>query len=157
MEIFGEKIVLRPYTLERCHEFYQGYMADPAMTDDNYTYDQKNVNRYYETKVLDTTRCFFAICHNNNIIGEIQIKRIDLERRCGTLSIILKNDTVKGKGFGTEAERLMLDYASNALGLHTLYADVVHRNCRSKRVLEKVGFKHLYNDDDLAYYEYRVK
>lgn len=73
---------------------------------------------------------------------------------CGTLSIHLIDDSVKGKGFGTEAERLLIKYAIEDLGLHTIYADAIHRNNRSKHILEKLGFKHIYDDEDLAYYEF---
>jgi RimJ/RimL family protein N-acetyltransferase len=127
------------------------------MTYDKYIYDKEKVDRYYQNKVLDTTRCFFAICYNDKVIGEIQIKRIVYERLCGTLSIHLINDAVKGKGFGTEAERLIIDYAIHDLGLRTIYADTIHRNFRSKHILEKLGFRHLYNDEDLAYYEFIVE
>lgn len=135
MEIVGEKVVLRPYTLERCHEFYKGYVADPAMTHDGYVYSQEKVDHYYRNKVMDESRRYFAICYSTRVIGEIQIKNIHAVRSSGTLSIILADDSVKGQGFGTEAQRLVLDYAVNVLGLRTIYADVVHRNFRSKHVL----------------------
>lgn len=32
MKLVGEKIVLKPYTLERCHEFYKNNIADAAIT-----------------------------------------------------------------------------------------------------------------------------
>lgn len=152
----GEKIVLAPYTIERCHAFYKHYVADSAMTYDTYTYDKENVDKYYHNKVLDTSRLFFAICHNEKIVGEIQLKRIDKEKLCGTLSIHLINDTSKGKGYGTEAQKLLIDYAISTLGLKVIYADTVHRNHRSKHILQKLGFEHLYDDVALAYYKFSV-
>lgn len=157
MIIKGEKVVLVPYTIERCHEFFIEYVADSAMTYDTYVYDKEKVDRYYQNKVLDVRRCFFAISHNEKTIGEIQIKRIDTEKLCGTLSVHLINDSFKGKGYGTEAQRLLIDHVANTLGLKTIYADAVHRNYRSKHILEKLGFEHLYNDDDLSYYKFCVK
>ena len=157
MIIHGEKIVLEPYTIEKCHNFYKDYIPDPAMTYDSYTYDEEEINRYYQNKVLDTSRIFFAICHNDKTIGEIQIKRIDREKLCGTLSIVLANDTFKGKGYGTEAQRLLINYVINTLGFKTIYVDAVHRNHRSKYILNKLGFEHLYNDDILAYYKFNIK
>ena len=76
---------------------------------------------------------------------------------CGTLSVCLVNDAFKSKGYGTEAEKLIIDYAINTLGLKTIYADAVHRNHRSKHILEKLGFKHLYDDEALAYYKLNVE
>lgn len=154
MELSGEKITLKHYTIERCHEFYKDYIYDQAMTYDTYVYNKEKVDNYYQNKVLDTTRRFFAICLQNKVVGEIQLKRIDFTECCGTMSIHLVNDTVKGMGIGTEAERLLIRYAINDLGLNTIYADVVHRNTRSKHILVKLGFEHLYDDDILAYYKF---
>jgi len=153
----GEKIILMPYTIERCHAFFKEYVADPAMTYETYTYDKEKVNRYFQNKVLDSSRLFFAICHNDKTIGEIQIKHIDLEKLCGTLSVHLVNDSFKGNGYGTEALRLLIDYAINTLSLKTIYADAIHRNHRSKHIMEKLGFEHLYDDDALAHYKFSVK
>ncbi|MEL7648784.1 MAG: GNAT family N-acetyltransferase [Sedimentibacter sp.] len=157
MELKGEKIILVPYTIERCHEFYKEYVADPAMTYETYTYDFEEVNRYFQDRVLNSNRLFFAICYNDKTVGEIQIKQIDMGKLCGTLGVHLVNDSFKEKGYGTEAQRLLIDYAIKTLGLKTIYADAIHRNHRSKHVLEKLGFEHLYNDDALAYYKFSVK
>lgn len=156
VELVGEKIVLKLYTLERCHEFFRDYISDPAMTYDSFIYDKKKVDTYYENKVLEANRCFFAICHNDKTVGEIQLKRIDMEKLCGTLSVHLANDTYKGKGYGTEAQRLLIDYAIKAMGLKTIYADAIHRNHRSKHILRKLGFVHLYDDEVLAYYKFSI-
>jgi RimJ/RimL family protein N-acetyltransferase len=102
-------------------------------------------------------RCFFAICQNDKAIGEIQLKRIDMEKLYGTLSVHLVNDVFKGKGYGTEAQELLINYGINIMGLKTIYADAIHRNHRSKHILEKLGFMHLFNDDDLAYYKFEVE
>jgi RimJ/RimL family protein N-acetyltransferase len=80
-----------------------------------------------------------------------------MEKLCGTLSVHLINDTFKGKGYGTEAQQLLIDYVTNILGLKTIYADAIHRNHRSKHILEKLGFVHLYNDDVLAYYKFSIE
>ncbi len=152
----GEKVTLEPYTLEKCHDFYKNYVSDPAMTYDTYSYDREKINKYYENKVLDKDRLFFSICEKDRVIGEIQIKKIDREKLCGTLSIVLSNDKFKGKGYGTEALKLIIDYGFNILGLKTIYADAVHRNQRSKYILEKLGFEHLYEDDILVYYRLNI-
>ncbi|SHO45098.1 GNAT family N-acetyltransferase [Anaerocolumna xylanovorans] len=153
MILQGEHISLVPYTLEKCHEIYKQYVSDPMMTEQPYVYSKNIVDLYYQNKAMDSTRIFFAISYEGNIIGEIQLKRIDKINKCGTLSIILTSDSVKNRGFGTEAERLLIEYAFNQLGLETIYADAVHRNVRSRHVLEKIGFEHTYDDEVLAYYK----
>lgn len=154
----GKKISLLPYTRVRCHEFYRKYISDPMMTEAEYVYNEEKVNQYYDLKVLDASRIFFAIVCDDVIIGEIQLKRVDNVNACATLSIVMSEDKVKNKGYGTEAERLILAYGFETLNLKTIYADAVHRNYRSKHVLEKLGFVHLYDDTILSYYKLdRVK
>ena len=88
----------------------------------------------------------------DNPIGELQLKRIDREKRECTLSIHLQNDAVKGQGFGTEAERKAVKYAFDNLGMVRVYADTIIKNVRSQYVLEKVGFKFVREDKDFRYY-----
>ena len=45
------------------------------------------------------------------------------------------------QGYGTEATRLILDYAFNVLGLHNIRLSVYDFNPRGVRAYEKAGFK----------------
>jgi RimJ/RimL family protein N-acetyltransferase len=49
----------------------------------------------------------------------------------------------RGKGYGTEATRLMLDYAFTALGLHNVLLTVYEFNAAGRHVYEKAGFKEI--------------
>lgn len=157
MEIIGKEIDLLPYTIERCHEFWKDYVADYDMTHEEYVYDESLVNKYYKVKVLDDNRRFFAICRKGETIGEIQLKRIDFKDKHGTMSIVLSNNNHKNKGYGTEAERLLINYAFESLGLNCIYADTILRNKRSQHILEKLGFTKIDEDDVLIYYELKVE
>lgn len=148
-----ESLALIPYTRERCHAFYKSYIPDPMMTEEAYVYEEDRVNRYFDQKVNDPFRRFFAIEHGGRVIGEIQLKKLDLNEGHGTLSIILANDSVKNKGFGTKAELLMIAYAKSELKLKKIFADTIHRNTRSRRVLEKIGFEFIESDEHLAYFK----
>ncbi|MBE0601390.1 MAG: hypothetical protein IH607_06345, partial [Firmicutes bacterium] len=79
-------ITLEPYTGERCHAFWRGYTADPAMRAEPYAYDERSIDAYDQVKVLQPDRVFFAICHQGETIGEIQFKRIDRIQLHTTLS-----------------------------------------------------------------------
>lgn len=88
-------------------------------------------------------------------IGEILFKHMDHANKAAVLSIHLQNDSVKGKGHGTAAEKLAVKYGFDKMGLSVLYADTVKNNLRSKRVLEKVGFRLINEDNNFYYYEIR--
>lgn len=152
MKLSGKLISLIPCTLERCHEFYRQYVSDPCMTDEEFHYDKQQVDAYYQKRARDPSRRMFAIMLGNKTIGEIQLKYIDFTAGRGTLSIILANDSVKNKGYGTEAEALLINYAFRELGLNTVLADAVHRNKRSKYLLEKLGFIRYREDVTFDYY-----
>lgn len=156
MIIQGEKISLEPYTFDRCHEVFEQYIPDPATTEDDFHYDRDIINRYYQVKVLRSDRVYFGICAAGKCIGEIQLKQIDKAKKCGTLSILIANDSYKGMGCGSEAQRLLLDYAKHALDLRTIYADAVLRSERSRHILTILGFEHLSDDEQKAYYRYLV-
>ena len=64
----------------------------------------------------------------------------------------MKNDSFKGRGFGTQAERLAVDYIFSELDIPTVLADAIRTNLRSQYVLEKVGFKFTGEDESFRYY-----
>lgn len=155
--IIGEKISLMPYTNERCHEMYKNYISDPLMTHDQFCYDKERVDQYYNLKVQDSTRCFFAIVSEGKTVGEIQLKYINEVEKYGTLSIVIASDEYKNKGIGTEAIKLILKFATESLQINKVYADAIHRNSRSLHVLEGIGFKFIREDNNLKYYEYSLE
>lgn len=52
------EVALQPYTLEKCHEFWREYVADPNMMDTEYTYSPEWVEKYYHGKVQEPDRRF---------------------------------------------------------------------------------------------------
>lgn len=149
-----DKIELLSYSLERCHEFYKNYTADPMMTHEPFVYHKDHIDKYYKNKVMDPNRRYFAIVYQSKTIGEIQIKHIDPVDKSGTLSIIIGEDKHKNMGFGSEAIKLILKYAKDQLKFKKIYADAIHRNKRSQHVLEKIAFEYLKEDDVLKYYQH---
>ncbi len=57
-------------------------------------------------------------------IGETGLFGIDYRNRTGEFGILIGEADARGKGYGTEATTLMLDYAFTALGLHNVMLDV---------------------------------
>ena len=92
------------------------------------------------------------IMRDGRPIGELQLKQIDMEIRECTLSIHMQNDTVKGQGYGTYAEKLALKYAFDVLGMAAVNADTVIKNTRSQHVLEKAGFQYIEEKNGFKYY-----
>ena len=153
-----EDISLCVMTRELCHKLFQRWQNDPAIYMDKaqfteYHYDPKAVDNYFDTK-QESSRVLLVIVKDKEPIGEIQLKRIDRDRKECTLSIHMQNDTVKGHGYGAAAERLAVEYAFDVLGLNAVNADCLVTNERSQHVLEKVGFRFLKEENEFRYYRY---
>lgn len=151
-------ISLCTMTRELCHELYKGWENDPAIYMDmdlftQYEYEEDTVNRYFDSR-QDPARVLFAIMKDGRPIGELQLKQIDWENRECTLSIHMQNDTVKGRGYGTCAEQLALQYAFDTLGMVAVNADTIEKNTRSQHVLEKVGFQFVKEENGFKYYRF---
>lgn len=153
MEIKGRKVLLKPLTRELCHEIRKEYIPDPMMTYETYDYSIEEADTYFDERISDSKRKVFAIIADGAAIGEVQVKYINNFIKKANLGIYLVNDSVKGKGYGTEAEQLVIKYAFEELNLNTLYADTVIRNTRSQYILQKLGFKYVWEDESFRYYE----
>lgn len=156
LEASMKDISLCIMTRELCHELYKGWENDPDIYMDMdlfepYQYNENAVNRYFDSK-QDSSRVLFAIMKDDKPIGEIQLKQINYKSKECTLSIHMQNDDVKGHGYGSCAERLILQYAFNVLGMVAVNADTVIKNTRSQHVLEKVGFQYIREADGFKYY-----
>ena len=145
-------VSLKPMTRQMCHEFYRDFQNDPAIGHYyEYVYTPEIADRYFDTNSV-ADRKLFAIMVGNKIVGECKLKNIDLQKRECSMGIHLQNDAVKEKGYGTQAERLILRYAFEDLGMVAVNADAALKNTRSQHVLEKVGFEYVREDDTFKYY-----
>lgn len=92
---------------------------------------------------LGTSEMVFAVCRrkDNECIGTASIRNID--RPNGTAEtgsgLLWRKD--RGKGIGTEAKGLLLDFAFTELDLHVMSSTVFEGNVRSARALEKQGYR----------------
>lgn len=156
-----QKIRLQKMTRELCHELYKGWQNDDAIFMDMsmfnpFEYSPEKVDRYFDSK-QESTRILFAIMLEDKPIGEVQLKQIDFDNKECELSIHMQNDDFKCKGYGTEAERLAIQYAFKELGLVIVNADTVVKNTRSQHILNKLGFEFIKQDGDFKYYQLEKK
>jgi RimJ/RimL family protein N-acetyltransferase/predicted N-acetyltransferase YhbS len=84
----------------------------------------------------------FAIEADGRYIGHVHIDAIDEQSQSGRYRVGIDNPEYWGKGYGTEAGRLMLRYAFETLGLHRVSLRVAAYNARAIRCYEKCGFRH---------------
>lgn len=88
-------------------------------------------------------RVDFAIYARETLrpIGALNLRDIDHAHRTAEYGISIGDPADRGKGYGTEATVLVLDYAFHALGLHNIWLDTVAYNTGAIRAYAHAGFK----------------
>ena len=74
-------------------------------------------------------------------IGLTHLTEVDWRGRTAAFSIIIGEADARGHGYGTEATRLMLDYAFTALGLRSAMLVTDSYNLAGQAAYRKAGFK----------------
>lgn len=80
------------------------------------------------------------LCETDQLIGSCQLHSINAISRSAELQIRLGVSAERGKGYGTEAVKLLLQFAFSELNLHRVYLHVFATNPRAIQVYEKSGF-----------------
>lgn len=75
-------------------------------------------------------------------VGSVFLRDIDPENKKGEYGIFIGEDDCRGKGIGSAAAKLILDYAFDELKLNRVFLRVFENNKRAIRSYEKVGFKY---------------
>ena len=75
------------------------------------------------------------------IIGSLGLKGVDPKRGTAELGITIGEKSAWGKGYGSEAARLLVDFGFTLLGLHSIYLKHWDFNGRAHRSYLKAGFK----------------
>lgn len=74
------------------------------------------------------------------LIGHVGLYKIDRIAKKTEYGILLADDDSRGKGYGTKATKLMLDYAFHTLNMHKVTAEVLSENIPSLAMFKKCGF-----------------
>jgi RimJ/RimL family protein N-acetyltransferase len=125
-------------------EDYCKLIADPISqhwTVTSATFTDEQLLAWLKSRPGQLERLDWAILNSETgeFLGEIVLNELDSQAATMNLRIALIS-TRLGKGIGTEAVKLVVDYGFQVLGLSRITLDVLSENQRAIRVYEKVGF-----------------
>lgn len=135
-------IQLRTFTEEEYHRFFRRYQPDPMMDPSPFRYNREQISRsyLYNHGGYRENYVHLGIFQDDVPVGSFQLKRMDPEKKTCEFGIILRDDSVKDRGIGTEAIRIGMKLARDRYGMISIIGDTMGRNIRMARVFEKLGF-----------------
>ncbi len=143
--LIGERVHLRPFGRNDL-SYVLKWSRDPEirkLTGEVAPMSRAEAEEFYRKVCTDKDRIWFAIVlkEGNRVIGESGLLRMFKPWRCTDMTIIIGEKDAWGQGYGTEAGRLVLDYAFNRLGFHRVSIGVVAFNEVALRFWEGLGFR----------------
>lgn len=74
-------------------------------------------------------------------VGSVYLRDIDMKNKKAEFGIFIGEEIARGKGIGTKAAKLILDYAFTEMNLNKVFLRVFANNLGAIRSYEKVGFQ----------------
>ena len=143
----AERIYLKKLSPMDVKEDYVNWMNDKEVmryTESRFkTHSKGDLVSYVEKVMNDSRYSFFAIVVKDRDvhIGNIKIGPFDKKHGFGDIGIIIGKKDYYGKGFATEAIKLIVDYAFDSLKLHKVTASCYAANPGAIKAFKKAGFE----------------
>lgn len=144
--IDGNLVFLRDFRNSDVDENYQRWMSDHEVThyiESRFTAPTRESLEAWVRKVNSDPRTMFLTMvakDSGRNIGTVKLGPINWMHRVADLGILIGEKSYWGKGYATEAIRLMIDFCFERLNLHKVTANCYAANVGSAKAFEKVGF-----------------
>ena len=155
MKLTGDKIRLRLMQEEDTDLIVQ-WRNNPRVRN-NFIYQKPFTREGHENWVrtmVDTGKVVQFIIEDltdGQPVGSVYFRDIDKEYSKAEYGIFIGEDSAVGKGFGSEAAHIAVEYGFEELGLHKIFLRVFADNAGAIRSYEKAGFiKEGYFKDDVC-------
>lgn len=143
--LYGEKIILRKMKSEDTEDIIRWRNQDFVRR--NFIYQKpftKEGHIQWISSMIETGKAIqFMIIDSSSDkpVGSVYFRDIDREHNKAEYGIFIGEEDALGRGFGTEAARLALNYAFEELRLHKVFLRVFAENTAAVKSYEKAGFK----------------
>jgi diamine N-acetyltransferase len=144
--IFGERVALGPLRPE-LYSLHTRWVNDSEVGWNIFGLPQTRTlqqeSEWLDLQLQDPHSLFYLIYAQDRWrpIGVTSLSEIDFRRGTATFRIMIGESGDRGKGYGTEVTRLMLEHAFNVLGLHNIMLKVFGFNVPGQRAYLKAGFR----------------
>ena len=143
--LIGETVYLRTIGEEDLNANYREWLNDEEVCRYNWhhrfpNYDE-NMRDYYERVIKSRENLVLAICDKKTDahIGNIALENIDTLNQSAELAILIGDKSAWGKGFGTDAVRLLISHGFKELNLHRIYCGTSAENTPMQKLADHLG------------------
>jgi RimJ/RimL family protein N-acetyltransferase len=148
--LIGEKVLLRPVAVTDTPGLVE-LLNEPDVRRLTGTHtrvppemERERAEQWYSSRAEQDDRLDLAIVEQTTggYVGEVVLNELDVDNRSCGFRIALVGPRTFSRGYGTEATRLILAHAFDAVGVHRVELEVFAFNPRARHVYEQVGFVH---------------
>ena len=152
IHIVGKNIEIRNFTPDNADELLDYYIRnkehlspyEPSRDNSFYTYEvQKDILLESYKQLLNGSSFDLGIYKDNKLIGKAKISNVVYGVFKSAILGYSIDSEEEGKGYMTEAVKLLIQYCKEELDLHRIEASVLVDNYKSKKVLLKCGFNEI--------------
>lgn len=141
----GDKIYLRPIEppdADKCVRWLNDPLINQFLLTGRFPINSLREEAWIEQLYTGDDSTALAICLNENDlhIGICGMDSISWVDRSAVLGIFIGERTLHGKGYGTEAMRLLVQHGFDTLNLNRVELGVFSHNVAALRSYEKLGF-----------------
>jgi RimJ/RimL family protein N-acetyltransferase len=144
-KLIGDRVVLKRHVSGNLAAFMRWY-ADPEVSRLTRYQDgpmaRPEIERFFQARVLGSDSLAMAIHERatDRLLGTCAFSQLDGENGSALFHITIGEKDAWGKGFGSEATRLMVEHAFERLRLHRIGLSVFAFNERAIRSYRRAGF-----------------
>lgn len=142
----NKNVILREMTKDDTQNIIKWRNAPSVV--ENFIYrtpldEEAHLNWYNNRVKTGEVAQFIIVDTESNIdVGSVYLRDIDNKNRKCEYGIFIGEESCRGKGIGSTAAKLVLDYAFKTLNMNRVFLRVFADNPRAIRSYEKAGFKY---------------
>jgi diamine N-acetyltransferase len=145
VNITGQLVALGPLSLDLPYQRWYSDFSVTRTVGKSRPMTEEQAEAWYDKHSRVESETWFAVYERATWrpIGTTGLSDIDFQNRRAEFGVIIGEADCRGKGYGTESTRLMLDYAFTALGLHNVLLTVNEYNRVAIRAYLSAGFREI--------------
>ena len=152
----GEKVYLSPINLDD-YETYVKWLNNPVITqflDCNDSLITLSNEQELLPKIANGEFTYAIIKkEDDTLLGNVGLTKIDYKNGKASLGIFIGEEENLSKGYGSEAIKLILNFAFNEIRLHSVYLTVFANNHRAIKAYTKCGFQEFGRRHEAIYHD----